>query len=198
MTRIVVVSRYVCIRSKFSELCFSFFFWFNWKTRAIKMRLNWWIAKRLSQGWKSLFFRRTNLSLLMVLLIRDISIENVDALRKYFEKPETDLAFSRSVNTKLRDRISSLEHQCWSNSQYSRRECLETTGIPDNIKNDDLEEKALMIFENLEVTIDSSNAEDCHWLPSNGKRFIIKLSKRKDANKIWRVKKGWRRWTYLF
>ena len=26
MTRIVVVSRYVCIRSKFSELCFSFFF----------------------------------------------------------------------------------------------------------------------------------------------------------------------------
>ena len=120
----------------------------------------------------------------MVLLIRDSSIENVGALKKYFEKFETHLAFSRSVNTKLRDRISSLEHQCWSNSQYSRRECLETTGIPDNIKNDDLEEKALMIFENLELTIDSSNVEDCHWLPSNGKRFIIKLSKRKDANKI--------------
>ena len=120
----------------------------------------------------------------MVLLIRDSSIENVDALRKYLEKPETDLAFSRSVNTKLRDRISSLEHQCWSNNQYSRRECLETTGIPDNIKNDNLEEKARMIFENLEVTIDSSNAEDCHWLLSNGKRFIIKLSKGKDANKI--------------
>ena len=120
----------------------------------------------------------------MVLLIRDSSTENGGELKKYFEKLETDLAFSRSVNTKLRDRTISLECQCWSNSQCSRRECLETTGIPDNIKNDDLEEKALMIFENLELIIDSSNIDDCHWLPSNGKSFIIKLSKRKDANKI--------------
>ena len=122
--------------------------------------------------------------MLMVLLIRDSSIENGGELKKYFEKLETDLAFSRSVNTKLRDRTISLECQCWSNSQCSRRECLETTGIPDNIKNDDLEEKALMIFENLELIIDSSNVDDCHWLPRNGKSFIMKLSKRKDANKI--------------
>ena len=120
----------------------------------------------------------------MVLLIRDSSIENVGELKKYFEKLETVLAFSRSVNTKLRDRTTSLERQCWSNRQCSRRECLKTTGVPDNIKNDDLEEKALTIFENLELTIDSSNVDDCHWLPRNGKSFIMKLSKRKDANKI--------------
>ena len=47
-----------------------------------------------------------------------------------------------------------------------------------------------MIFEKLEVTVDSSNVEDCHWLPGNrNKRFITKFSKRKDANKIKRVKK---------
>ena len=40
------------------------------------------------------------------------------------------------------------------------------------------------------MTVDLSNVEDCHWLSGNrNKRFIIKLSKRRDANKIRRVKK---------
>ena len=62
--------------------------------------------------------------------------------------------------------------------------------LPDNI-NEDLEEKALMIYEKLEVTTDSSNVDNCHWLPGNqNNRFIIKLSKCKDANKIRMVKKN--------
>ena len=61
----------------------------------------------------------------------------------------------------------SLERKCWSNIQYSRGECLEITDLPDKINNEDLEEKALMIFEKLEATVDSSNVEDCHWLPGN-------------------------------
>ena len=90
-----------------------------------------------------------------------------------------------SVNTKLRHRIISRESQCWSNSQYSRRECLEITGLLDNAKNEDLEEKALMIFEKLEVTVDSSNLDDRYWLPGNGnKKYIIQFSKRRGANKI--------------
>ena len=48
-----------------------------------------------------------------------------------------------------------------------------------------------MILEKLEMTIDPSNVEGCHRLPGNrNKRCIIKLSKRKDANKIRRVKKS--------
>ena len=70
------------------------------------------------------------------------------------------MAIYRSINTKLRDRKISLERQCWSNSQYSRRGCLEITGLPDNINSEDLQEKALVIFEKLEVTVDSSNLED--------------------------------------
>ena len=112
-------------------------------------------------------------------------------LRNDFKKLEADLTISRSVNTKLIDRITSLERQCWSNSQHARRECLEITGLPHNINNENLEEKALMILEKLEVTVDSSNVEDYHWLPDNrNKSFIIKLSKRKDANKIRRVNKS--------
>ena len=66
------------------------------------------------------------------------TLANIDKdmgeLRKYFEKFEADLAISRPANTKLRDRIISLECQCWSSSHYSRRECLEITGLPNSIK----------------------------------------------------------------
>ena len=55
--------------------------------------------------------------------------KDMGELRKDFEKLETDL--SRSVNTKLGDRIISLERQCWINSQHSR---CDFTGLPDNIK----------------------------------------------------------------
>ena len=40
--------------------------------------------------------------------------------------------------------------------------------------------------------VDPSNVEDCHWIkPSKGaKKVIVKLSRRKDANKIRLLKKG--------
>ena len=84
-------------------------------------------------------------------------------LRNDFKKLEADLAISRSVNAKLRYRIKSLDRRSWStpDCQYSRRECLEITGLRSNINNEDLEEKVLMIFEKLEMTVDSSNVEDC-------------------------------------
>ena len=105
--------------------------------------------------------------------------EDMGKLRKDFEKREPHLtAIYRSGNSKLKVGIISLEHQCWSNSQYARRQCLEITGLHDNINNEDLEEKAPMILEKLEVIVDSSNVEDFHWLSSNGKKkFIIKLSR---------------------
>ena len=40
-----------------------------------------------------------------------------------------------SVNSKLYNRVTSFERQCWDNSQYTRRECLEITGLPENTGN---------------------------------------------------------------
>ena len=78
-----------------------------------------------------------------------------------------------------------LERQCWGNNQYSRRECLEITGVPDSVSNDHLEETTIKIFDKLDVAIDPSNMEFCHWLKSNGPdKVIIKFTRRKDANLI--------------
>ena len=47
---------------------------------------------------------------------------DIGNLRKDLKKVEADLAITRNVNSKLRERVVSLERQCWSDSQYSRRE----------------------------------------------------------------------------
>ena len=83
-----------------------------------------------------------------------------------------------------------MERQCWANNQYSRRECLEISGIPENIENKDLENLTLQIFEKIDISVDPENVEDCHWVKTQrSKKVIIKLSRRKDANKIRSEKK---------
>ena len=101
-------------------------------------------------------------------------------LKKYFEKLYSDLSVAWQINSVLRERVTSLERQC------SRRECLELTGIPETSGNNTLESTVFEIFEKLEVKVDLSNAEDCHWIRSkNGpKRVIAKVSKFKGASKI--------------
>ena len=66
---------------------------------------------------------------------------------------------------------------------------MEITGVPDSISNDDLEEISIKIFDKLDMAIDPSNIEDCHWLKSNRrKKVIIKIAGRKDANLICKTK----------
>ena len=116
---------------------------------------------------------------------------DISNLRTDSKKVEVDLAITRNINSKLRERVVSLERQCWSNSQYSRRECLEISGFPESLKNEDLEETVLTVFEDLNVVVYPSNVEDCHWVASRtSNKVIIKLSRRKDANKMRRVKKN--------
>ena len=83
-----------------------------------------------------------------------------------------------------------MERQCWANNQCSRRGCLEISGIQENIENNDLENLKLQIFENIDISVDPGNAEDCHWVKTqSSKKVIITLSRRKDANKIRAEKK---------
>ena len=81
-------------------------------------------------------------------------------LKKYFEKLDFDLSVGRQVNSVLRERVTSSEHHC------SKRECLELTSIPETSDNNTLESTVFEIFEKLEVKVDLSNAEDCHWISS--------------------------------
>ena len=54
-------------------------------------------------------------------------------LRNKFTKLESDLAISKNINSKLSSQLTKVERKCWANEQYSRRECLEVSGIPNSI-----------------------------------------------------------------
>ena len=116
--------------------------------------------------------------------------KDIGELKHKSEKLDPEFVVSKSVNSNLCKKITTMERQCWANNQYSRRECLEISGIPENIENKDLENLIFKIFEKIDISVDPENVEDCHWVKTQrSKKVIIKLSRRKDANKIRSEKK---------
>ena len=116
--------------------------------------------------------------------------KDIGELKYTFGKPESELVVSNSVNSNLCKNITTLERQCWANNQYSRRECLEISGIPENNENKDSENLTFQIFEKIDISVDLGSVEDCHWVnPLRSKQVILRLSKGKDANKIRAEKK---------
>ena len=120
----------------------------------------------------------------------DNSLSSINAelleLKTKFTKMESDIAISRNVNVKLVERLVGTERKCWANEQYSRRECLEISGIPESVSDSALEDKIQGVLRGIDVEIDTENTELCHRLKGKGSKgkVILILSKRKDAEKI--------------
>ena len=123
--------------------------------------------------------------------INDVKTD-LSELRKYYEKLESDVIITKQVNTKLCDKMKFLERRCWANEQYFRRECLKTSGVPESVTNNDLEGKVLKLLEKIYFEIHPDHIEACHWIKSNArpKKVIIKMSRRKDRDKIRTAKKS--------
>ena len=63
------------------------------------------------------------------IVLNNINYELLD-LKNKFTKLESDLEISTNVKNKLVDQVTRLKRKCWENKQYSRRECIEISGIP--------------------------------------------------------------------
>ena len=53
--------------------------------------------------------------------------EVLEEIRKFnsnFNIMQSDLLVTKKVNFELPSRLVNMEHQCWANTQYLRRECL--------------------------------------------------------------------------
>ena len=110
-------------------------------------------------------------------LKKDISdLESNLSWLKSDVKLEAYIQVSRNLNSKLSERLVTMESRCYANEQYSRREYLEILSIPTSVADKDLESKLLEILEKIDVPIDHTLVEDCHRLPSKGspKKVIIK------------------------
>lgn len=110
------------------------------------------------------------------------------------------------ANKDLQARLKSLEdkfvthdnilwdhkHIVESNNQYQRRNNLEIAGIPNNVKDDDLEDKAIQIFKKMNVDVAKENVEACHRLPAKdgkNKKVIVRFNNRKFASQVLKNKK---------
>ena len=56
-----------------------------------------------------------------------------------------------------------MERQCWSNAQYSRRECIEVVDIPDSVDNSELEVKVLTVFQKIGCELSPQDLEARPW-----------------------------------
>ena len=122
--------------------------------------------------------------------INDIKAD-LSELRRLYEKLEPELLLTKQVNTKLCNQMKLLERQCWANEQYSRRECLEISGVLESVSDKDLEGKVFNLFQKIDIEVHPDNIEACHWVKSNAgpKKVIIEMSRRKDADKMRKAKK---------
>ena len=83
------------------------------------------------------------------------------------------------------DYIIDIEKQSQALEQYTRRNNLEISGIPNNISDEDLETKCIEILEAVDISVDNSKIEVCHRLPMNQrnknkpKTVIVKFTDRK-------------------
>ena len=110
-------------------------------------------------------------------LKKDISdLESNLSWLKSDVKLEAYIQVSRNLNSKLSERLVTMESRCYANEQYSRREYLEILGIPTSVADKDLESELLEILEEIDVPIDHTLVEDCHRLPSkcSPKKVITK------------------------
>ena len=103
-------------------------------------------------------------------------------------------------NQRLRSKIENLEKKVISLEgngnlleQYGRRNNLEITGIPDEIKDEDLEEKVIEILNKIDVNVSTKDIEACHRIGKsreNSKKTIIRFVNRKYAKKALLNKKS--------
>ena len=122
----------------------------------------------------------------------DTALNNMNSellgLKNKFTKLESDLEISRNVNNKLVDQVTKLEWKSWESKQYSKRECIEISGISQSIEQLDLEKTLLNVFDKIDAPVDPQTIEACHSLKSddNGRsnKVIVKFSKHEDMVRV--------------
>jgi len=107
--------------------------------------------------------------------------KGINTLLTKIDSLEEELRSSKLENQALTKRIINLEKQVWKNAQYSRRQCVEIVGLPE----DSTEATVCKLFQKVGAKIDSKKLEACHPLPSDDKnKLIVKFASRKDAELV--------------
>lgn len=105
--------------------------------------------------------------------------EEIKEINCNFEKTEPEISVVKKLNDALVKQVSSVDWQCWKNTQYSRRECTVAVGISSPVEHDQLESTFCVILQEIGVNITGNKKETCHCLGKNSDRTILNLSAEK-------------------
>ena len=88
-------------------------------------------------------------------------VVEVRKLTSNFTKFESELAISKNITCVLSERLVQMERQCWANTRYSQRECMEIVGIHSSVHHNQLWYSVCKIFDKLNCNVVKDNLEDC-------------------------------------
>ena len=120
--------------------------------------------------------------------------DTISSLYSANEKIRCELAVVKIVNTKLEERIISLEKNLAKSEQYTRHNNIELSGIPSDISEDNLD-NLIDICHDSGLEIEPKDIEGFHRLPvsrysrDSNKRVIVKFVNRKYPEALLRNKK---------
>ena len=86
----------------------------------------------------------------------------------------------------LENKVMSLEIKENNLEQYRRRNNLEITGTPDDVSDENLEEKVIQVLSEIQVSVSSSDIEACHRTgksKNSSKKAIVRFINRKYVKK---------------
>jgi len=137
--------------------------------------------------------KSVNYEALLLEIKNEIKLTRIDLSNEIQELKNNIYLLKKQVEEKdavietLRSHIDALD-------QYHRRENLEFAGLPESIKDEDLEKKVIDICHEIGVDIDQSSIVACHRLPRKKssnipKPVIVKFLNRKVVDKVKRSKK---------
>ena len=102
----------------------------------------------------------------------------------------SDLAIQKTVCGNLEKKVKSLEIQISKDEQYNRHNCVEFSGIPDTINDDNLEDTIIKACKDINIDVSETDIEACHRLPvrcnatNTSNRVIVKFVNQKHAESI--------------
>ena len=91
--------------------------------------------------------------------------EQINKLNARITNLTKDNAKLKKINTKNETSIKNLELKINRLDQYGRRDNLEIAGIPDSVRDDNLEAEVIKLFSEVDVVVESGDIVACHRLP---------------------------------
>ena len=107
------------------------------------------------------------------------TVAKIDKLEQTVTKLSSELAISKTVNQSLKRSYCELQSRVNQIDQYSRRENIEISGVPNNCTQ--LEEKVIALLKSIDVTVRPSDIVACHPLKREG-TTIVRFLNRKNAD----------------